>query len=145
MKRFDFWQKWLFIVAVVMAVFGLSLAFFSQSAAFDLLFNNQINPGFWGQGQVASQVATFQGWIYGILGATVAGWAICLGFIAWYPFRQRQLWAWHCVAWCLSVWYILDTGLSLYFGVYFNAVFNTILLVAGLLPVLFTRKEFQEV
>jgi hypothetical protein len=40
------------------------------------------------------------------------------------------------------VWYLPDTGLSLYFGVTFNAVVNTIFLAIIALPLIFTRREF---
>jgi ABC-type Fe3+ transport system permease subunit len=46
MNRFYFWQTWLFVVGLVVVVFGLALAF----------------------------------------------------FIARYPFRNRERWAWNCLA-----------------------------------------------
>jgi hypothetical protein len=69
---FTFWQRWLFSVAILIVLFGLSLAFFNQSAAFDMLFNNQINPVFWNDRMAPENVIAFQRWIYSVLGATVA-------------------------------------------------------------------------
>jgi hypothetical protein len=42
----------------------------------------------------------------------------------------------------LLLWYLIDTPISLYFGVVFNAVFNTILLALMVPPLVFTRRHF---
>jgi hypothetical protein len=140
--KFKFWQRWLFGVSLVLIVFGLALAFFNQTATFDLLFNDRINPMFWGGKDATADVAAFQGWIYGVLGATVAGWGITMAFIARYPFARREKWAWDCLATGLLVWFVADTALSLRFGVIFNALFNLLLFVAAGLPLAFTRGAF---
>ncbi len=139
---FSFWQKWLFVVGLLLAIFGLALAFFNQTPLFDLLFNNQINPAFWPAEDGAEQTVMFQRWIYGVLGATVSGWGIFIAFIAHHPFRRREGWAWNCLALGIIVWYVADTAISLYFKVWFNAAFNTVLLVSALLPLFFTRAHF---
>ena len=142
MNNFTFWQRWLFAAGLVIIAFGLLLAFLSQTPVFDLLFNNQINPVFWGQPAAPSQVAAFQGWIYGMLGSTVAGWGVFITFIAHYPFKNREKWAWDCLALGMSLWFLCDTAISLHFRVYFNAAFNLLLLIIVLLPLTFSRKAF---
>jgi hypothetical protein len=143
MNSFTFWQKWLYVVGLVLVLFGLALAFFNQTAVFDFLFNHQIDPVFWGGQPIGSDAALFQRWAYGVLGATVAGWGIFLAFIAQYPFRRKERWAWTCVAVGLGSWYLVDTGLSLRAGVWFNALFNGALLILACLPLAFTWKEFH--
>lgn len=44
----------------------------------------------------------------------------------------------------LIVWFVIDTPLSIYFQVHFNVAFNGLLLVAVLLPLLLTKKEFRK-
>jgi len=44
----------------------------------------------------------------------------------------------------LSLWYVIDTVISLCFSVVFNAVFNTAIFILAMLPLLFTRREFQK-
>ena len=144
MKRFDFWQRWLLALGAIMAVFGLLLAFFNQTALFDWLFNNQINPVFWESAALPDVAPDFQRWIYGVLGATLAGWGIFLAFLAYYPFARKERWAWNCIAVGLLVWFASDTAMSLAFAVYFNAFFNLALFIAGMLPLLFTWREFHK-
>lgn len=142
MDSFSFWQRWLLVVSLVIVAFGLLLALFNQTPVFDFLFNNQINPVFWGTEPLAAQAVMFQKWIYGVLGATVTGWGVAIAFIAHHPFRRKERWAWNCLATGMLVWFIADTSISLYFKVVFNAAFNILLLVAIFLPLLFTRRYF---
>lgn len=143
MDNFNFWHKWLLATSIILIAFGLGMAFFNQSAVFNQTFNNQINPAFWGHTQIDGMITHFQGWIYGVLGATVAGWGVMVFFIIQYPFISRQLWAWTACALSIGVWYAVDTWISLAFGVYFNAVFNTLLLLLFALPLTYTRSQFN--
>jgi hypothetical protein len=141
MSKFSFWQRWLFAVGLIVTAFGLVMAFLNGTAVFDL-FNDQIDPVFWGAGAIPEAATRFRQWVYGAWGATVAGWGVFIVFIARYPFRARERWAWSCLAVGLLVWYLVDTGISLYFEVYFNAAFNTLLLGLVALPLAGTRKHF---
>jgi hypothetical protein len=117
------------------------VALFSGTMIFEA-FNNQINPVFWGFETVPVTTFNFQRWIYGVLGSTMIGWGIFLIFIAHYPFKMKERWSWNCFIMGLMVWFVIDTAISLYFHVYFNAVFNSVLFILGLLPLVLTRNEF---
>jgi hypothetical protein len=141
MQKFSFWQRWLFVVGLGIAAFGILMAFLSGTPLFDL-FNRQIDPAFWPTGSSLGSIRPFQQWLYGIWGATIAGWGVFVTFIAHYPFRNKEKWAWNCLVLGLLVWFVLDTGLSIFHRVYFNVAFNTMLLILAGLPAIFTRKEF---
>ncbi|MBT3188847.1 MAG: hypothetical protein HN736_02585 [Anaerolineae bacterium] len=74
MKNLNFWQRWLFIFSLIIVVFGLFMAFFNRTALLIALFDNQINPVFWEGNSLLPNVEQFLGFIYGILGATMARW-----------------------------------------------------------------------
>lgn len=141
MEGFLFWQRWLFIVGVVISIFGMFMSFFSGTALF-YLFDSNINSIFWGTADVADGVKGFQRWIYGAWGATVAGWGIFVTFIAHYPFQRKEKWSWNCLLSGVLVWFIIDTGFSAYFNVYINVILNTVFLIAVILPLVSTRKHF---
>ena len=141
MAYFSFWQRWLFVVGILIAVFGILMTFLGGTSLFDV-FNRQIDPVFWGSNVVEESARGFQGWIYGVWGATIAGWGIFVAFIAHYPFRNRERWAWNCLVAGILVWFVLDTSLSIFHKVYFNAAFNTALLLLAMLPIILTRKYF---
>ena len=143
MKSFSFWQRWLFIFSLIVVVFGMGMALFNRTPLF-AVFDSQVNPAFWGVNSLPDGIDQYQGWIYGVLGATMAGWGVFLAYITRYPFRNRERWAWNALLTGLSFWYVIDTAISLYFGVVFNAIFNTVVFILALLPLLFTRREFQK-
>ncbi len=145
MNRFAFWQKWLLGVSVYLVAFGVVLAVFPQSRLMNLALNNQIDPAFWApSAEMGAGTARFQAWIYGVLGATVAGWGVLLAFISHFPFKAKERWAWNAIAAGIGLWYVLDTPLSAYHGVSFNLLFNTALLLLIAIPLAATRKAFAK-
>jgi hypothetical protein len=142
LKTFGFWQKWLLFVGLYLIAFGLYLAFFSQSNIMNFLFNNNIDPYFWDDTMLPENAIKFQAWIYGVLGAVIAGWGTLIVFWAHYPFKTREIWAWNGLASATAIWYISDTAISAIYGVMFNIVFNTIMLLLLGLPLIFTKKAF---
>jgi len=144
MIKFDFWIVWLKVVSVVFAAFGVFMALFNQTPVFDFMFNNQIDPVFFGNAELSQEIVLFQQWIYGVLGATCVLVGIMIFFIVDNPFRNRERWAWNCLIIGLVAWMIIDLSVSLYFSVYFNAAFNALLFAAIIVPLLFTRKCFIE-
>lgn len=144
MKSFNFWQKWLVAVGWCLAAFGLFLTLFNQSTLMDFMFNEQIDPVFWQADALPQSTKQFQAWIYGVLGAVIAGWGTSIAFVAHYAFKQREKWAWNCIASGVIVWYVADTAISAFYSVTFNVVFNTITLVLLALPLWCTRKHFSK-
>jgi len=143
MASFSFWKKWLLVVGVAITAFGLLMAVSSGTSLFDL-FNRQIDPVFWGVNVTDDATRKFQQWVYGAWGATIAGWGIVLTYIARYPFSQKERWAWDSLVLGVLIWFILDTSLSLFHKVYFNVALNTVLLILGMLPLMFTRRWFPQ-
>ena len=143
MSRFFFWQKWLLVLGSVIVAFGLALAVFNQTPVFNVLFNRQINPTFWAEADITPQIRAFQQWIYGVLGATMAGWGVFIVFIVHEPFRRRERWAWNCLAVGVGLWFVVDTALSIAANVIFNAAFNLLLVVLIAPPLLATRANFS--
>lgn len=144
MGSFIFWQRWLLVFAVLLILFGVGMVFFNTTSIFDIFFNDNINPAFWGSGGTDPTALKFQSWVYGLLGATIAGWGVFIFFLVKNPFAQREKWAWTCIFWGLLLWYVLDTGASIYHGVLFNALFNTAIFLVALIPLLFTRGRMLE-
>jgi hypothetical protein len=145
MVPFAFWQRWLVAVGVAVTAFGLGLALLNQTPIFEVLFNDRVNSAFFGNGPLPSDANAFQRWIYGVLGATVAGWGVTMTFIAAGPFLRRERWSWTCLASSVVLWFSFDTAISLAFRVGVNVVFNIVLLIAVGFPLVFARKHFTSV
>jgi len=139
MKELIFWVNWLKIVSVVFASFGIFLAFFNQIP----FFADLINPVFFEETLISSELKYFQQWLYGLLGATCVMVGILIFFIVDNAYRNRDRWAWKCILIGLIGWFIIDQPISLYFSVYFNVVFNFGLLIAVLIPLICTKRYFE--
>lgn len=142
MKAFNFWQKWLFGVSLLITLFGLTLAFFGQSPMFNVFFNQPLAAIFWPEQGIPETVLAYQAWMYGLLGAMVASWGLLIAFLAHFPFKARESWSWSCLAISIALWFTVDTSLSLFHGVNINSISNCIWLVLLALPLLFTRQYF---
>lgn len=143
MDNFKFWQKWLFGMGIIIAAAGAAMSILSGVGFADLL-NRLINPAFWGTSDVGGDVLKFQQFVYAILGATMAAWGVLIAFIAHYPFRKREKWAWNAMLVGTLAWFVLDTTPSAYYKVYANVVGNAAFLILILLPVVFSRKHFAK-
>jgi len=139
---FSFWQKWLSIAAGAVVAIGLFLAL-TGFLPYSEPVNRLINQTFWPGRAVSVETSDFQRWVYGILGATVAGWGVLLLFVARVPFKKKERWSRQAILVCLAVWFPLDTALSLYHGVYLNAAFNATLAMAIGLPAAITGRFFR--
>jgi len=144
MKVFLFWRNWLLAVCFTMSLFGILMVFLAGTPIFDV-FNRQIDPAFWDANTIPAEARMFRNWIYGVWGATIAGWGILLTFVVAVPFSRQEKWAWNGVVFGVLVWYVFDTVLSILFKVGFNVCFNTVILAAVLLPMIVLRKHFPSV
>lgn len=141
MAEFLFWRRWLLLVGLAITVFGVMMALFSGTQSFDL-FSQPINPAFWNVNGPGENAKLFQQWVYGVWGATIAGWGILIVFIARYPLARKEVWAWNCLAAGILIWFGLDTSLSVFYKVYFNAAINAVLLILTMAPLALTHKYF---
>ena len=142
MPSFAFWHKWLLVVGIANIGIGLVIALAPGSFLFaphteaiaDVFFEGHLT-------EAAEELRTF---LFGILGGTLAGYFFLQTLIVWIPFRKRQRWAWHAVAWVLLLWFVVDSSLSIYHGALFNVWMINVwaLLLIGV-PLMMTYTEFR--
>lgn len=61
---------------------------------------------------------------YMVLGAVMASWAFLMIQIVRGPLKEESTWAWTFLVRSLSLWFVLDTAMSLVLGYPMHAVFN---------------------
>ena len=69
-----------------------------------------------------------------VLGAVMAGWAFLMIQIVRGPLKEKSTWAWSFLVRSLSLWFVLDTGMSLVLGYPTHAIFNLPFAVALGIP-----------
>lgn len=141
MGKFNFYYKWLIYMSCIIIFLGLFIAFLKSTPLF-IIFNGPIDPVFWGDKTQDSGTIAFKNFVYSLLGATMAAWGIQLLFILKNAFVKKEKWAWLSVLTSVVTMFIIDEGFSIYYKVYFNALFNIVFYSLVLFPVFMTRSAF---
>lgn len=140
MRHSPLWDRWLLVVALGMTAFGVLMALLPRSGLFEP-FHAAVDAAFSGAGRPSSPL--FQAWVYGVWGATVAGFGLLAAFVVHRPYRQRQRWARDALAVSIGLWFVLDTGISAAYRVWVNVVFNAAILAALAVPMIATWASFD--
>jgi hypothetical protein len=117
-----FRQRWLKSIGLIFAVFGLLMAVFGGSDLFRVLFGPIVDAVFWEEGP-GPEAAAFQRWVYGTWGGTVAGFGMIIAVCAKSALVPENKPLRHGILFSLTLWFIVDTGSSIVFGVWGNALF----------------------
>ena len=127
--------NWLQIVIGAVFIYSLILVFAGATAGklFSLF-------GFGPSNSINTQ--EFQDYLllpYMVLGAVMAGWSFLMMQIVRGPLKEESRWAWTFLVRSLSLWFVLDTGMSLVLGYPAHAVFNIPFAVALGVPLALLR------
>lgn len=138
---FNFWRLFLLGVGIVTVLSGLQYAFLSDHAMTNML-TDPILDSLVGTAAVTPEAARVEIFYLGIVGALTAGLGIQLEFLAMFPFKKREKWAWFAAATSVGVWYLIDTGLAYAAGAAALVTVNTIFAGLVALPLIFTFRDF---
>jgi len=78
---------------------------------------------------------------YMVLGAVMSGWVLLMLLIVRGPLRDGLPWARKYLIWSLSLWFILDTSMSLVLGYPTHALFNISFAVALGIPLALIKRK----
>jgi hypothetical protein len=141
---FLFWQRWLFYTSLLFALFGITFAIYGDNPLF-MPYNRALAQIFWQSSEIPAEVAPFRAFIWGPLGGTIACCYLLLAYIARYPFRRKESWARNAIIVAFGTWIILDSAVSLNYGVYYQVyIINAFSFLIKALPLIFTWKDFQK-
>ena len=141
MNAEKFWLGWLKVTMILMIVGGAFLVIFSQffNSAF---FNARIDKVFFDGLNLNQNLESLKNWYTGVTGAVMLGWGIAMLYIVNHSLQQKESWAWRSIFYPVIAWYILDSGISAYYGVLINVVINSIFFLQIMAPLLFLRNQF---
>lgn len=142
-SRFNFWQKWLTCANALTLMVGLLVAFAGNSIFFEL-HNNYTRQVFFGGEMFSAEALAFKNWLFGIIGGTIVGFHSLMIFISENAFKEKKRWAYLALWTGLASWFIIDSGISLYYGAIHNLVLINLVALALIgLPLAATRNEFK--
>ena len=140
---FLFWQKWLFYTSILFTLFGITVALYGNNIFFRP-YNQILAKIFWNKLEIPYEAESFLAFIWGLLGATITCCYILLAYIAYYPFKRKELWARNAIIVAFSIWVTLDSIVCINYGVYFQIyIINAFSIAIKALPLLFTWKDFK--
>jgi hypothetical protein len=142
MNTFFFWQRWLLYTSIFFALSGVIYAFFGQATFFNS-YHNLLAEKLYGQNALPAQVESFRQFAAGPIGATVAAAYILLAYIVHQPFKNKERWSWNAIAISFTVWFIVDSIICIYKGIYIQAfLMNGFSYLIKIIPLVLTRKYF---
>ncbi len=142
-SSFLFWQKWLFYTSIFYALFGIVFAVYGNNIFF-MPYNNMLAKLFWNTSTIPPEIEPFRAFIWGPLGATIACCYTFLAFIAYYPFKRKEIWARNAIIVAFGAWIILDSTLCVIYKVYPQIyIINLFSFITKALPLIFTWKNFK--
>lgn len=141
-KKFTFWQKWLTYANVMTVFVGLLVAFAGNSLVFEL-HNEYTKAVFLQSAEFVPEVLNLKNWLFGIIGGTVVGFHILMIMISENSFKKKELWAYKALWLGLLSWFVIDSGVSWFYGAIHNIIIiNLVALFIIGLPLVMTRKAF---
>lgn len=144
-KKFLFWQKWLTYANVMTIIVGLLVAFAGNSMVFEI-HNEYTRNIFFESNDFQSDVLILKNWLFGIIGGTIVGFHMLMVMISENSFKRKEPRAYWAMWMAMLSWFIIDSGISLYYGAIHNVVIiNLVALVLIGVPLIMTRKEFGKI
>jgi hypothetical protein len=141
-RQFQFWKKWLIAANAMTVGIGLVAAFASNIILLRP-WNAGIEATYFNGNPLPPEVLMMKNWLLGVVGGTIVGFHLLMIFIAAYPFAKREKWAYNALWAGLLGWFCIDSGMSAFYGAYFNIyLINAFALLLIGLPLVMTRKAF---
>lgn len=142
-KHFEFWYKWLLAVSICNIILGLIIALAPSSFFFQ--YHTEAITQIFFSGYLPGEAQQLRRFLCGIAGGTIAGYFLLQTCIVWIPFYRRELWSWQAIFWAMLLWFVIDSGMSIYHGAYFNIwMINIWPLLLTLFPLVMTYKSFKK-
>ena len=136
-----FWWRWLLVVAFTTGFFGLAMVLLPQTT--QVFFNLLMFGNTWLPAEFGAQAGGYIGFVYGVLGAVLAGWALMIVLAVLGPFRRGEKEGWVMIALPLALWFAVDTTWSLATGYWQNAVLNVVFALPFAIPLAATWRRFN--
>ena len=137
MTRREFTIQWLQLVLGAVFIYSLLLVF-KGSVAGSLFSWFGFGPN---EAIDTSEVQDYLLLPYMVLGAVMAGWVFLMILIVRGPLKDGSLWARKFLIQSLSLWFILDTSMSVVLGYPTHALFNVPFALALGIPLILMKNQ----
>ena len=139
-NRMKIIKKFLQLIACLHIVGGIVLPFLVETSVFNVYLQH-LEHAFNLENKGPGAEIRF---LVGLLGPTIASWGILFLFAINTGFSNPNPRAWWFIIIACTVWAPYDSWISQTHGVYLNAIFNCIVYVCIMIPMLMVRPIFFE-
>ena len=138
----SFWVSWLLVVSAGVALFGLALVVAPSAArqAFSLLVYSESQR----ISAFDTEAVRYISLLHAVLGAVMFGWGTALFVTVRKLFAHGSRTAWRIVTFSLVAWFVPDTAYCLWSGFWQNAVFNVVIALLFLVPLVASYRTCNE-
>lgn len=144
MRKFSFCIKWLQMMAVILCLLGISLAFLGKTPIFYWLFFAQPYPPFFELETFTEQVVLLGAWNGAMAGSAYTFTGILMLLIFTYAFPKKEKWAYYAIMAGLCIWYAINAGFTVYYKVYFKVIIDTVFFLPVIIPLIIMKKGFRK-
>ena len=144
MNPVKFWLVWMKIIVIAVLLLGVMTIFFADSPLM-IIFNGPVQRVFIDKIGVSEELDQLIRLMEAAMGSVLIAWAIMMYFIIHYPLKKGEIWAWNSLFWSVTVWYVLHTGISLYYNMNTMVIFNTIVFLQAIAPLMIIRNSIFQV
>lgn len=139
---FNFWQKWMTYVNIMMVIIGVVVAFANETFLFSyydtLTTKNVLN----GQ-EMDMETRNLKMWLFGIIGGSIVGFHLLIVFVSEFAFKKKERWAYWAILLSVLLWFIIDSSISVVYGAFHNVLLvNLFAIILVGLPLIFTYNNF---
>lgn len=128
---------------VMTIIVGLLVAFAGNSIFFEV-HNNYTKNTFLNGTEFEPHSLEFKNWLFGIIGGSIVVFHILMVMISENSFKKKEVWAYKAMWYGLLLWFIIDSGISIYYGAIHNVILiNMVALILIGIPLIMTQKDFR--
>jgi hypothetical protein len=135
-----FWWKWMASVSWAIIAAGAAMVFLPEAAAGSISQLLYFVPDRFSE--FDEQAARYIRFAHSVVGAVMAGWGVSFLGLLYGPFRNGSRNGWITLAASVTVWFGLDTTVSILLGFWQNAVLNFIIADLYAIPLAATYRWF---
>ena len=132
------------MMAIILCLLGVSLAFFGKTPFFYWMFFAQSIHPFFEIETFTEQVMLLNAWSGAMSGSAYTFAGILMFFIITFVFPKKERWAYNAILIGLSAWYVINAGFNIYYKIYFKVITDSSFFFPVLVPIICIKNNFKK-
>ncbi len=144
MTPVKFWLGWMKIIVIALMMLGIMALFFSDSLLM-VIFNAPVEKIFINMIGNSPELNRLVRMFEGIIGSMLIAWTVLMYYVINNALKKGELWAWNGLFISVIIWFILHTGVLVYFRMNGMIIINIIIFLQAIAPLLILRSSIMKI